>query len=182
MDRRDAILSAATRVIARQGLRAPTSVIAEEAGVSNGSLFMYFDAKATLWNELYIALGTDLSATAVVGLPIEDDVREQVMHVWNQWLHWAISSPEKRRALARLDVCDDITAESRQIVDTGFGDVTALLERSAGDAGMRTAPLGFLLALTRAIADATIDAMMSEPDEARATGRMAFDALWRMLT
>ena len=55
-DRRNAILSAATRVIASQGLGAPTAGIAKEAGVSNGSLFVYFDTKATLLNELYVAL------------------------------------------------------------------------------------------------------------------------------
>jgi AcrR family transcriptional regulator len=168
-------------VIARKGVGAPTSAIAKEAGVSNGSLFLYFDSKATLWNELYVTLKAEMSATALAGLAIEEGAREQVRHVWNQWLHWATSFPEKRRALARLDVCDDITAESHRIVHAAFGDIADLLDRSAGDAGMRAAPLGFILALTSAIADATVDAMISEPDEARTTGRIAFDALWRML-
>jgi AcrR family transcriptional regulator len=35
-DKRDALMAAATRVIAAQGLSAPTAVIAGEAGVSNG--------------------------------------------------------------------------------------------------------------------------------------------------
>ena len=47
-DKRDAILAAATRVIAAQGLSAPTAAIAKEAGVSNGSLFTYFETKADL--------------------------------------------------------------------------------------------------------------------------------------
>ncbi len=51
-DRRNAILSAATSVIACQGLGAATATIAKEAAVSNGSLFLYFDTKATLFNEL----------------------------------------------------------------------------------------------------------------------------------
>ena len=37
-DKRNAIMEAATRVIAAQGLGAPTMKIAEEAGVANGSL------------------------------------------------------------------------------------------------------------------------------------------------
>jgi hypothetical protein len=50
-DRRSAIMSAAIRVIASQGLGAATATIAKEAGVSNGSLFTYFETKADLLND-----------------------------------------------------------------------------------------------------------------------------------
>src|ERR1700722_13174654 len=52
-DKRKALMAAATRVIVAQGLSAPTAVVAREAGVSNGSLFTYFDTKAELFNQLY---------------------------------------------------------------------------------------------------------------------------------
>ena len=41
--------------------------------------------------------------------------------------------------------------------------------------------LGFVVTLAGAIADAAIDAMIREPDQAEAHGRTAFDAIWRML-
>src|SRR5258708_23963874 len=111
-DRRNAILSAGARVIASQGLAAPTAAIAKEAGVSNGSLFVYFDTKAALLNELYVALKTEMAAAATAGLDAGGDPREQVRHMWTQWLRWATSNPEKRRALAPPEVTDDITAAS----------------------------------------------------------------------
>jgi AcrR family transcriptional regulator len=181
MDRRNAILSAATDVVAAQGLGAATAAIAKQAGVSNGSLFVYFDTKATLLNELYVALKTEMGAAAVDSLPLESDAREQVLHMWNQWLSWATSFPAKRRTLAQLEVSDDITAESHQTVSTAFGGIADLLERSRVNGPMRDTPLGFVLALTSAIADATADAMIREPDRADTTGRIAFDAVWRML-
>jgi AcrR family transcriptional regulator len=58
-DKRDAIMSAAIKAIAVQGLSAPTSLIAKEAGVSNGSLFTYFETKADLLNQLYCELRAD---------------------------------------------------------------------------------------------------------------------------
>ncbi|RYD40674.1 MAG: TetR/AcrR family transcriptional regulator, partial [Verrucomicrobiaceae bacterium] len=45
-DKRAAIMDAAVRVIVAQGLSAPTATIAKEAGISNGSLFTYFETKA----------------------------------------------------------------------------------------------------------------------------------------
>jgi Bacterial regulatory proteins, tetR family len=41
-EKRNAIIDAATRVIVAQGLSAPIAAIAQEAGVSNGLLFVYF--------------------------------------------------------------------------------------------------------------------------------------------
>jgi AcrR family transcriptional regulator len=180
-DRRNAILSAATHVIAAQGLNASTASIANAAGVSNGSLFGYFDTKAALLNELYVSLKTELGAVALEGVPVEREVREQMRHLWNQWLGWATSFPEKRRALAQLDVSDDVTAESHQIVSTGFGGIAALLERSRANGPMRGAPLSLVLTLTTAIAEATIDAMLREPDQAEVNAQIAFEAMWRVL-
>ena len=180
-DRRNAILSAATRVIAAQGLVASTAAIAKEAGVSNGSLFVYFDTKATLVNELYVALKTEMGAAVIDGLPVERDAREQILHMWSRWLAWATSVPEKRRTLAQLDVSDDISAKSYEIVNSAFSGLADLLERSRVNGPMRDAPLGFVVTLMSTIANATVDEMIREPDQAEATGQVAFGAFWRML-
>ena len=180
-DRRNAILSAATRVIASQGLGAPTAMIAKEAGVSNGSLFLYFDTKAMLLNELYVRLKTEMGAAAIAGLPARSEPRVQVRHMWTQWLRWATTNPDKRRALAQLQVADDITPGSHQTVNIALSGIAELLERSRANGPMQDAPLGFVLTLTSAMADATIDAMIREPAEAEAHSSVAFDAIWRVL-
>jgi AcrR family transcriptional regulator len=181
-DRRNAILAAAAHVIAVQGLGAATAAIAKEAGVSNGSLFGYFDTKATLLNELYLALKTEMGVAAVAGLPGDSDPREQVLHMWNQWLGWAVSFPEKRRTLAQLEVSDDITAETHQTASAAFRGIAELLERSRADGPLREAPLSFVLTLANAIADATVDTMIREPEGAETAAKLAFGAIWRILT
>jgi AcrR family transcriptional regulator len=180
-EKRSAILAAAARVIASQGLGAATAAIAKEAGVSNGSLFVYFDTKATLVNSLYISLKTEMGAAAVTELPLEGQAREQVLHVWNHWLKWATTFPEKRRTLAQLDVSDDITADTHRIVGEGFKTITELLERSRVGGPMQDAPLGYVLALMTAVAETTIDSMISDPADADAKRQLGFDAMWRIL-
>jgi len=181
-DRHNAILSAATRVIASQGLAAPTAAIAKEAGVSNGSLFVYFDTKAALLNELYVALKTEMAAAALAGLPSPEEPREQLFRLWTQWLRWATDSPEKRRALAHLQVSGDITAASHRAVHAASGAIAELLETCRAGGPMRDAPLGFVLALTDAIAETTVDAVIREPADAEALVRTAFDAVWRVVS
>jgi AcrR family transcriptional regulator len=180
-DRRDAILSAAARVIASHGTGAATAAIAKEAAVSNGSLFVYFDTKAALLNELYIALKAEMTAAVAVGLDAGGEPREQVRRMWMQWLGWATANPGKRRALAQLEVADDITAGSRQTAHAAFGGIAALLDRSRASGPMGDAPLGFVLALMTAIAEATIDAVIREPDQAEARSSTGFEAVWRVL-
>ena len=180
-DKRNAIMSAAIRVIASQGLGAATATIAEEAGVSNGSLFTYFETKADLMNQLYIELKAEMAAAALDRLPTKSDIRKQGFHMWSNWLHWATSCPEKRRTLAHLGVSDDITPESLQTGHQTMAGMAKLLERSRENGPMRNAPLGFVVALMNGMADATIDFMIRDPANAKKHCKAGFDALWRML-
>ncbi len=180
-DKRSAILAAATRVIAAQGLGAPTAAIAKAAGISNGSLFTYFKTKNELLDQLYLELKVEMASLAVADLPTGSDARTQVLHLWTRWLEWARACPEKRRALAHLCVSDAITPASRQIVGASFANVLDLLEGIRVAGPMREVPLTFVLTLMNALADATIDFAVQDPDRAEAHGREAFEAFWRML-
>ena len=180
-DKRAAIISASTHIIATAGLGAPTATIAKEAGVSNGSLFTYFDTKADLLNQLYLHLKRDMGAAALGGLPAGGDVREQMFHMWSGWLRWATANPEKRRALAQLEVSDEITAPTHQTASQALTGIAAILERSREHGPMRDAPLAFVVALANALAEATIDFIIRDPEHAAAHGRSGFEALWRMI-
>ncbi|HEY4225456.1 MAG TPA: TetR/AcrR family transcriptional regulator [Pseudolysinimonas sp.] len=180
-ERRTAILSAATRIIAAQGLTAATATIAREAGVSNGSLFLYFDTKSTLVNELYLALKIEMAAAALDGIPVDAGIRTKSLHMWDHWLDWAIAHPQKRRALAQLDVSEDVTADSHRSASSAMSGIAELLDQSRREGALRDAPLSFVVTLLTAIAEATIDSIIREPGQAAAHRIDGFDALWRVL-
>jgi AcrR family transcriptional regulator len=181
-DRRSAIMSAAIRVIASQGPGAATATIAKEADVSNGSLSTYFQTKAELMNQLYIELKTEMAVVGLEGLPRGSDIRSQMLHMWRNWADWAVACPKKRRALAHLGVSDAITPESRKSGSQAMLGVAALLDRSRKNGPLRNAPLGFVAALMGALADTTMDFMISDPANAQKHCTIAFDGLWRMLS
>ncbi|WP_424952608.1 TetR/AcrR family transcriptional regulator [Deinococcus sp.] len=180
-EKQRAILSAAVRTVASQGLGAATAVIAKEAGVSNGSLFTYFGSKADLLNRLYVELKTEMAAAALDGLPAEGDLRERLCHLWVRWLRWATTCPEKRRTLAQLDVSDEITPASRQTARQMMAGIARLLEQSRSNGPLREAPLEFVVALMSALADITIDFMLRDPVHADQHRQAGFEALWRMV-
>jgi AcrR family transcriptional regulator len=180
-DKRSAILAAAARVIAAQGLSAPTALIAKEAGVSNGSLFTYFETKTDLLNALYLDIKTEMAAAALDGIPKKAGIRKQTFQMWTDWLRWATEAPEKRRTLAYLDVSDELTAQTRQTGHQVMAGVAKMLERSRENGPMRSQPLTFIVALMNAMANTTIDFMIQDPKHADQHAAAAFDALWRMV-
>jgi AcrR family transcriptional regulator len=174
-------MAAAARVIAAHGLGAPTALIAEEAGVSNGSLFTYFDTKADLLNQLYLDLKAESAFTSLKGLPLRADLRKQTFHMWSQSMGWAAQNPEKRRALAQLNVSDEITPTSRTTGHKTMKPIASLLERIRAKGPMRDAPMGYVVAIMNAVGDTTADFMIHDPSNANKHCKMGFDALWRML-
>jgi AcrR family transcriptional regulator len=180
-EKRGAILEAATRVIVKQGLSAPTMAITKEAGVANGSLFTYFETKTVLFNQLFLELKTEL-AIGSMNLPVDATVREQFSHLWKKWMNLAISNPEKRRALAQLTVSDEITPQSRAAGHKMMAPVADLLERARVNGPMQKVPLFFLVAIMNSLAEATMDFMAQDPSNAEKHSNEGFDALWRMLT
>ena len=180
-DKRNAIMAAAARVIVTHGLSAPTATIAQEAGVSNGSLFTYFETKADLFNELYLELKTGMASAALEGLPAKAELRKQVFHIWSNWMDWAVSNPEKRRALAQLGVSDEISPATRAAGHKTMAGIGELLERSRAHGSLRDAPMGFVVALMNSLAEATMDFMVHDPTNAKKHCKVGFDALWRVI-
>jgi AcrR family transcriptional regulator len=174
-------MSAAVRVIASQGLGAATATIAQEAGVSNGSLFTYFETKADLVNQLYLELKAGMAAAALEGLPAADDFRKQAFHVWSNWMDWAVSNPGKRRALAQLGVSEEITPATRAAAHEAAAGLADLMERVRAGGPLCNAPAGFAGAIMNALAEATMDFMIQDPVNAKKHCKTGFEALWRVM-
>jgi len=180
-DKRNAIMSAAIRIIAAEGLGAATAAIAKEAQVSNGSFFTYFETKADLLNQLYVELKTELAAAAMEGVPKTGSTRKLTLHMWSNWVHWLAASPDKRRTIAHLNVSDDISIASHQATHQAMADIAMLLERSRAEGAMSGAPLYLVVSLMSAMADTAVDFMIKDPVNAEMYCKTTLDAAWRML-
>lgn len=180
-DKRNALIAAATRVIVAQGLSAPTAVIAREAGISNGSLFTYFDTKADLFNQLYLEMKTGMATASLEGLSMKAPLPEQFSRMWSNWMRWATSNPDKRRALALLNVSDDIVQETRAASHQAMAEVAGMVKHARARGPMRDAPMEFVVAMMNSLAEATMDFMINDPANADEHCRVGFAALWRIL-
>lgn len=181
-DKRHAIMAAATRVIALQGLGAATATIAQEAGVANGSLFTYFETKTELLNQLYIELKVEMTKVTFQGASENAPPREQLWHIWVNWMQWAMANPEKRRVLTYLTVYDAITPTTRAKIDQTMLKGNALLENIRANGPMKDVVMTFMFEITNALADTTMNFISNDPANSEMYTKIGFEALWRAIT
>jgi AcrR family transcriptional regulator len=180
-DKRNAILAAATQVIAEQGLAAPTARIAKLAGVAEGSLFTYFSSKDELLNQLYVELKSGLKQLMLDGYPRQKGLKERMWHIWQKYVNWGVVHPHERKALAQLNVSDRITGESHLAVQQAMGEIGDIVSDSIAAGLLREHPPAFVSAMLGALAEATMEFMAREPGQAEQYAAWGFEALWRAI-
>jgi len=72
-----------------------------EPADAEGSLFTYFATRDELLNQLYLELKTDLREAMLSAVPQAATARDKLRHAWQQYVHWGVTFPQKRRALAQ---------------------------------------------------------------------------------
>jgi AcrR family transcriptional regulator len=145
-------------------------------------LFTYFETKADLFNQLYLELKAGMAAAALEGFPVEDDLRKQVLHVWSNWMDWATSNPEKRRALAQLSVSGEITPATRSTAQKTMASLADLMERIRTHGSLRNASKGFAAAIMNSLAETTMDCMIQDPANAKKHCKVGFEVFWRAIS
>ncbi len=128
-DKRSAILSAATAMVAAHGLGASTASIAKAARVAEGSLFRYFADKDELLNELYRELKEDMRRAMATGFPAAERLKARARHIWDGYVSWGVNSPEKRKTMSQLTSSNVIGEQSRLAGRAGFEEIDATVQR-----------------------------------------------------
>jgi AcrR family transcriptional regulator len=180
-DRRNSIIIAATGLIAERGLGTSTADIAKHAGVSNGSVFTYFETKTDLFNAVYSELKEDLLEAVARAIPHDQDEKSQMRCFWLARTQWGLENPEKRKVLAQLHVSDKITGASRRAATVTAVPILNLIDHVAKRGALQAAPRSYVVELVEGMAGTTMDFMIANPTMAEEASQAGFDALWRML-
>jgi AcrR family transcriptional regulator len=177
-DKREAILSAAMKVFAGQGLAAPTSAISKAAGVAEGTLFTYFQTKDDLVNALYREIKLQLAGVLMSGFAKKRDIRSKLQHVWDSYVTWGVDHPDQRTVLAQVMVSGKLTEESKAVGAAPFAEIETM-GRDAIERGLvRDVPLEFLIAALEALAATTIEFMARNPAHAARFRKSGFETYW----
>jgi AcrR family transcriptional regulator len=177
-DKRNAILSAATKVFAERGLGAPTSAISSAAGVAEGTLFTYFKTKDEMVNALYREIKLELADAMMSGFPRRASIRNRLQHVWDSYTGWGIANPMQQKVLQQLAVWSGLTEASKCAGTAPFLEIQKMAEAGVAEHVFQDLPLEFIAAAMSALADTTMEFMRREPKQAQMYRSTGFAMLW----
>jgi len=96
--KRKKIIEVAIKLFVDRGFHGtPTSLIAKESGVANGTLFNYFKTKDILINEIFIEIKLDQKESILKDLDGAKTCKMKLRKIWNNLIVWGIKNPEERK-------------------------------------------------------------------------------------
>jgi AcrR family transcriptional regulator len=177
-DKRNAILDAATRVFAEQGLSAATAGISRAAGIAEGTLFTYFKTKDELLNALYCDIKLSLADAMMSGFPRRKSVRARLEHVWNHYITWGIQNPLQQRVLRQVEVWNGLTSESKQAGMAPFVEIETMMVEAEKQRLVKDLPGRFVQAAMSALAEMTMELIRQDPDGGDEYQKAGFAMFW----
>ncbi|XRD90851.1 TetR/AcrR family transcriptional regulator [Dyella nitratireducens] len=177
--KRNAILNAAAKLVATHGTGASTPQIARAAKVAEGTVFIYFETKDALLNELFVVLETGLFRAIEEAFPFKGDANDQLQHVWSALIEWGASRAIDRQALRQLKVSERVTSDSRDRCAAQYGKVLASIEASLKgrvDPKRMSFYLGHVL---MSLVETTLDAITANPKQRNTLKQAGFDLFWK---
>lgn len=103
MNKQKEILAAALKLFVAYGFHGtPTSKIAKEAGVANGTLFHYYATKDELIISLYVSIKLQMSAFVESEMTPTDDDKARFRKQFEYALHWGIEHKEEFQYMQQM--------------------------------------------------------------------------------
>ena len=147
-NKRAALLGAALELFARDGLQSvPTSAIARRAGVAKGTLFVYFETKEQLLNELYLEIVAQFVGAVRAAFDPLAAPAARLKQFWFAFARWHLDHRAAATVRLQCEVSAVLTAETlartekmeAELSRTFFPDVIEQVE------GSLLRPVGYAL-------------------------------------
>ena len=178
-EKRASILTAASVLIANQGVGISTATIAKSAGVAEGTLFTYFSTKDELLNQLYLALTMTLIDSLLTDFPEVGSSRDRTLHLMSRLVEWGVKNQSDHRAKCHLRASDRISSETHRVAESLFRGLRKIVEDCLKDYINPHLSSFYIDSVLPGVAEITIEAILSRPKEQEKLTKACFELFWR---
>lgn len=186
LDKQQDILNAALRLFVEAGFHGtPTSRIAKEAGVANGTLFHYYKTKDELIVALYSSIKSRLSERMHTGTKPEASFKENLKIIYANTLEWAIEHKEEFYFVQQFNTSPFLSLIAPEEISRQARPHLELLESAIAQKIFRNLPVELLFVLLNNHIygmSQYIHSIHAGAAQKKKLINDSFDLLWRMLT
>lgn len=158
------------------GVGVSTARVAQQAGVSNGTLFNYFPTKQRLLDAVYLHLKHDVMG-AIGEVDDHASNRDKLATVWRAWTGWAVEHPQRHRVMLLLNGAGVITADAADAAVNLMAPLWAILTDLDEEHQLADVPLPHIGALLQSQLELAVTSGLTPSQRER-----AFTMAWRSIT
>lgn len=184
MDKREQILASALTLFVEFGFHGtPTSKIAKEAGVSNGTLFHYFATKEELIKELYISIKNDLNTYLFSHIAPGDSTEAILKKLFIYFIYWALENQEKNHYIQQVLFSPHISQIPESVLEEQSHQAIQLIEKAKAEKIIKDLPTDLHYTLVNShIMGIYSYVSKLPPDKQKHVIENSFEMIWDMLT
>jgi AcrR family transcriptional regulator len=115
INKRLALLKATLQLVNNGGIQgASMAKIAKEASISPATIYLFFDSKQELLNQLYLSVKSNFAHAAFSSHAPGDTIPKQFETIWHNMAQYKLAHPEEASFLSQCDNTPMIEDQTRQ--------------------------------------------------------------------
>lgn len=182
MDSKDKILNAALKLFIKEGFHGTsTSKIAEEAGVSNGTLFHHFKTKESLISSLYLKTKENYRASLIEHIEPSKSSRIKIKQLWLSCAKWTLENRDGMTFFTMFSNSPYIDKLSKEEASRNFSFIYEIIQQAIDEEMLinvnSSLIVNYLLASVQALANFVKD----NQNEVEEYLDVAFRMFWRSI-
>jgi AcrR family transcriptional regulator len=186
MDKQEQILNAALKLFVENGFHGtPTSKIAQEAGVSNGTLFHYYKTKDELVIALYIHIKTNLTRCVDHARVEGETIKASFKRMYISSMYWAINNPVEFRFTQQFHSSPYLTMVSHEEILKQTRYLTDFMQEAINVRVLKPLPVDLLFTLISSHIYGINEYLVAskvEEEKQKEVIDQSFELIWDMIT
>ena len=175
-------MEAALKLFSEKGFKeTSTANISQLAGVATGTLFLYFENKEELINRLYLESKEEFANYARQGLEEQKTLKAELRHIWDRWIAWSTSHPEKSGFMLHFSATPYISKMTKEASMTNFSFINVIIRKASTDKQIITLSPELLASVIMGQMVAMGKFLLKQPDKkTRDTwSAQGFEVMWK---
>lgn len=186
MDKKDEILKAALRLFTESGFHAtPTSKIASEAGVANGTLFHYFKTKDDLILALYTKHQNELRLFIDRHTTKNNSIDSTFHAFYISTINWIYENQTAFQFILQFHQSPFYQLIPREYISQNESFLVELLQKGLNEGAIKQLPIELLHSLINSHVIGTINYLTTRDlssEDLHNTTQQSFSLLWDMIS